>query len=200
MITVKKAAWLVVLSLLIFVGAWYFINGTFNKQSPITLAATPIKNNQRLSAFKLTDYNDRVFDNKSLRGHWTLVFFGYTNCPDICPATLNLVREAWSHYNVANPPPARFVFANLAPTPIETSTLKQFLANYNPNFMGVTGSKSEMQKFSDQLGIYFVEQNGSFDHTASLMLIDPQGKLAAIFTPPFSAEELVKDLKLLTHT
>lgn len=199
MITVRRAMWIAVLSLIGTIAGWYLVNHKLTYTAPITIAATVVKPNKPLTDFTLTDINNRTFNAKSLRGHWSLVFFGYANCPDICPQTLGLVREAWESFAATNRVPARFIFVNLAPAPISITELNAFVKNYNPDFIGVTGTKSEIHKLGDQLGIFSTEQNGKLDHTASLMLIDPQGRLQAVFSPPFSHEDLVKDLKLLTH-
>lgn len=198
MINVKKALWIAILSLIGTLAGWYFVNHQLQYTAPITLAATPIKPGKPLTEFQLTNSINHPFNQKSLRGHWTLIFFGYVGCPDICPQTLGLVRDAWKDFPI-NKQPARFVFVNLAPTPIELKSLSEFLNNYDPSFIGVTGNKDELIKLGDQLGIFSAEQNGKLDHTSSLMLIDPQGRLSAVFSPPFNSQELVKDLNLLTH-
>ncbi len=184
---------------MVFAAIYYFLAPHFQYQPPETHIASAIRKPEALHNFILTDTNGNKFDQQSLRGKWTLVFFGYMRCPDICPRTLAILRETWQHYNKKRPAPVRFVFAEISATPVSSSELKKFLENYNPSFMGVTGSSVEMRLFSDQLGIYSQQQEDRLDHTASLLLIDPHGRLTAIFSPPFSDLDLVHDLQILTH-
>lgn len=183
----------------IILAIWMKIAPKFNYTPPYTKVATSFKSQTKLTYFHLFDTEGNIFTDKSLRGHWTLLFFGYTKCPDICPVTLGIVRETWDLFAAAQQPtPVRFVFADISSKAITLKELKQFLQNYNQNFLGIYGSAEQMHRLSDQLGIYANQQDQNIDHTASLMLIDPQGNLSAVFTPPFTAPDLMHDLTVLT--
>jgi protein SCO1/2 len=194
----KKSIFLIV-GFMVFVATYYFLAPHFQYQSPETHVAATIKSKEALKTFKLTDSNGNLFDQQSLRGHWTLIFFGYTRCPDICPRTLAILSETWQHYNKQHPAPVRFVFADISDTPVASSELKKFLENYNSSFIGISGTTKEMHKLSDQLGIYSQQEENKLDHTAALLLIDPHARLTAIFSPPFSDLDLIHDLQVLTH-
>lgn len=178
---------------------WSYIAPKFKYQPPVTKVASALKPTKPLNSFHLVDVNGKEFTEKSLRGHWTLIFFGYTRCPDICPKTLGIVRDSWNLFTTSHTPiPVRFVFADISRTPIANDELKAFLENYHQDFMGVIGTPDQMHRLSDQLGIYAQQTPDKIDHTAALMLIDPQGRLNAIFTPPFSALDIMHDLTVLT--
>lgn len=201
MTLIKRAIVSIVLGLTALFSAWYFISPKFNQTPPTTMIATSLKPSKPVTPFELTDANGAVFNQKSLRGHWTLLFFGYMGCPDICPKTLGIMRDTWHLYNADSPAPARFVFVSITPITIQDNKLRDFLGNYHQDFIGVGGTASEVKRLSDQLGIYYQSRaDGEHDHTASLMLIDPQGRLTAVFTPPFIAQEIVKDLDALTKS
>lgn len=178
----KRVTIFVILGSVTLFGAWHLIAPLYKHPTPRTAVASVVQPSMPLEV-------------KSLRGHWTLVFFGYMNCPKICPRTLGLVRDAWNTYPT-NKIPARFVFANI--TPCDNNDLKEFLHNYHAEFRGLTNDDPDMQYLYAKLGIYAEEQGTEINHTAALMLIDPQGRLSAIFTPPFTAQELVADLNILT--
>lgn len=184
---------------IIFVATYYLLAPKFQFKAPETHVASVIKPSSPLNPFTLTDADGKTFNQQSLRGHWNLVFFGYTRCPDICPKTLAILRDTWQNYNFKHPAPVRFIFADISTNPIASVDLKQFLKNYHPSFIGINGSSEEMHKLSDQLGIYSQLQADKLDHTASLLLIDPQGRLTAIISPPFSDLDLLHDLQVLTH-
>lgn len=174
----------IVITLLILFCAWQVIMPLY-KPAPMRLAvASIVKPATPLQA-------------KFLRGHWTLVFFGYMDCPKICPSMLNLVRDAWNTYQDASPP-ARFVFANI--TPSDPQALQNFLHNYHAEFRGIGNDDPEMQHLYEKLSIYSAtDQDGTINHTAALMLIDPQARLRAVFSPPFTAEELMADLNTIIN-
>lgn len=187
--------------LILLYAAWNALEPKYNYQPPQTKIATPLKPVKPIASFKLYDINGNIFTEKSLRGHWTLLFFGYPGCPDICPRTLGLLRDTWELFQTQNKSaPVRFIFADISKQPVSINELQQFLHNYRPEFMGITGTSAEMHALSDQLGIYAREQNDSLDHTSALMLIDTQGRLSAVLTPPFTSEEIMQDLQVLTSS
>lgn len=194
----------IILSILcigLLLAAWIFIIQP--KLSPLkpklTVAASMVKPHKALTPFSLIDTDNKQFNEKSLRGHWTLVFFGYTKCPDACPKTLDILRQTWSIFASKQAIiPVRFVFVDISPNQISKQQLRQFLHNYCTDFIGITGTSEQIHTLSDQLGIYSQQGQNAIDHTVTLMLINPHGSLYATFTPPLSAEELAHDLTILT--
>ena len=197
MLTFRRAMIFLIFGLAAFIVAWHYIAPQYNYKPPVTLVATAFKPTSPLTSFNLIDTNGKQFTEKSLRGHWTLLFFGYTGCPDICPATLAIMRETW---DLQKPAPARFVFASIDPIQVNAKDLKTFLQNYNQDFIGISGTKEDMDQLRNQLGIFYELLPDRIDHTSALMLIDPQARLSAVFTPPFTAQEISKDLKMLTKS
>lgn len=185
----KRTVLLLTVIAVLFFGAWHLIIPNFQNRQPT----------KTLMAFNLTDTNGSPFTEQSIRGHWTVLFFGYPGCPDVCPQTLDIVRQAWESYTPNKQPPAKFVFANIDPNPNTNMELKSFLHAYNPNFIGVSGDHKEIAQLCDQLGIFHEQQTNRIDHTAALLIIDPQARLTAIISPPFTAEDIVNNLELLTH-
>lgn len=185
---------------LCFLGIWIFvIQPRFPSEPEPTNIASVITTSKSLTTFTLVDTNENKFTEASLRGHWTLIFFGYTLCPEICPRTLDILRNTWNTFDVNKQKiPARFVFVDISPDMVSKNQLQKFLHNYRTEFIGVTGTPAQIHMLSDQLGIYSQQGQNDIDHTAALMLINPHGSLRAIFTPPFSAEDLAHDLTILT--
>lgn len=175
----RRISLFIVFGILVLFGAWYVIAPLYIAKTPETKVATIIKPSEPL-------------EPKFLRGHWTMLFFGYMRCPKVCPKTLNTVREAWNMFPDGQAP-ARFVFANI--TAAEHGELQEFLHNYRADFTGLTNNDPDMQYLYDKLHIFAQEQGTEINHTAALMLIDPQGRLVAIFTPPFTAQEIAADLR-----
>ncbi len=170
----------------------------FQFNAPQTKVATAFKAKNALQNFQLTDTTGKPFTPKSLRGHWSVLFFGYMRCPDICPQTLGVVRESWEIMTKTNKPAPRFIFVDISIENKNINQLQQFLQNYNPDFIGLSGTSTEIKSLGDQLGIYSKQLDDRIDHSAALMLIDPLGRLHAILTPPFNATDVVHDLTILT--
>lgn len=187
------------IALTIVLGVWYFMSNKYSNVVEQSFeVASVIKPARPITQFELFDDSGKTFNKQSLHGHWTLLFFGYPGCPDICPQTLGIVRDAWNTY-APGKPAAHFVFASITPEPAESGNLKNFVQQFRPDFIGVSGTPDAMQQFSDQLGIYVQEQQDRIAHTTSLMLIDPKGRLAAVFSPPLNAQQLVSELNILTN-
>lgn len=171
--------------------------------SPKIQSATVFNSNKAIEPFSLNATTDRKFTERSLLGHWTVLFFGYTDCPDICPRTLKTLQNIWQQFAAKNTVAARFVFTSINPEQDDINKLRDFLAEYDEDFIGITGTPAEVAIFSQQLGIFANEQsnvNGKklIDHSASLLLINPRGHLAAVFSPPFDVTAIAQDLLLLT--
>ena len=155
-----------------------------------------------LQAFALEDQNGRAFGLDRLRGHWTLLFFGYTNCPDICPVTLAVLENALTLMRKADADAElpQVVFVSVDPKRDTPEHLGAYVSHFDPSFVGVTGSDANLAAFAGQLGALYVlgdadaEGQYSVDHTAALFLIDPRGHLVALFQAPHAADVLARDI------
>jgi protein SCO1/2 len=152
-----------------------------------------------LPEFTLLDHHGRPFTHPALSGHWTLVYFGYTNCPDLCPATLTSLAamEKRLAENGATLPKVVFVSVDAArDTPAQ---LASYVPYFDPEFVGVTASdQSRIEAFAAQLGIAVAinhQADGTYtvDHSSAILVVDPAGRLAAVLTGPFTADTLRTD-------
>ena len=144
-----------------------------------------------LGAFALTDQNNEPFTVADLHGKWSLLFFGFTHCPDICPATLAVMDQA--HPQFERDRDVQFVFVSVDPERDTPERLQQYLTSFNPEFVGLGGSSAQVAGLTGQIGLpYFVdktarEDNYLVDHGASLFMIDPLGRLVGILPAPHDA-------------
>lgn len=153
---------------------------------------------QPLQDFRLQDQDNNAFTRERLKGRWSLLFFGYTHCPDICPLTL---AEAKGLYSSLKGTPyqadTQVVFVSVDPKRDTPEVLKRYVGYFNPAFVGVTGPRAQLDRLARPLGIYYAYQgNGddyAVDHSAVMVLIGPQAKLRAIFPPPHAAAVLSSD-------
>lgn len=157
-----------------------------------------------IANFALTDGKNQPFSLANLRGQWTLMFFGFTNCPDVCPSALydlNLVMEKLAEQPVDKKPNIQAVFVSVDPERDTPEKLAQYVSYFNPGFIGVTGEPEQMQPLTMQLGIaYKIEEHEPgaerYDvyHSVSFLLIDPEGRLHGVFPAPHDADKMAADL------
>jgi len=158
-----------------------------------------------IQSFNLIDHEGNSFSPVNLLGYWTFVFFGYTNCPDVCPMALvdlNAVyHDLESKFVLGN---TKILFVSVDPERDNLSHLKEYISYFNEDFIGVTGNPAQISSFAKQFGAVYkrVENSGDgsdylVDHTASIMLIDHLGRLISIFPPPLDHKKIAADfLKL----
>jgi protein SCO1/2 len=152
-----------------------------------------------VASFALTDLAGKPFDLAELTGHATLVFFGFTYCPDICPTTLAQLAEAVRDTPL---PGLQVVFVTIDPERDSADNLRQYLRSFSEQFIGLRGPMPALQPLMKSLGAIAVRQNlpdGNYtmDHSATVYLLDTKARLAAVFTPPVAAATLSADLRAI---
>ena len=190
-----RAALLILASALGLGAGWLGLAAPWREPppQPSTLPGVLWPNPQPIGAFTLTDHHGRAFDRERLDGAWTFMFFGYTHCPDVCPTTLVTLRRVEQDLAEHASAPRQHVLVSVDPARDSIDHLAAYVSLFGPRFVGVTGSDGELSKLARQVGaVYFrgePEDDGSYlvDHTASIMLIDPRGRLVALFGMPHDA-------------
>ena len=148
--------------------------------------------------FELTDQNNEVFNKKSLEGGWTVLFFGYTNCPDVCPTTIYKLAEIKNGIK-EDLPSANFntVLVTLDPDRDSTERLDEYMGYFDETMLGVTGTYENIQSFTSSLSVFYQrinkEEGYDFNHTASIFVFDKDGSLFATMSPANTVGELESD-------
>ena len=160
------------------------------------------------SAFSLIDSNGKLFTPDSLKGHWTLLFFGYASCPDVCPTTLFTLGQ-WYRQIQDNRygKDLSVVMVSVDPARDTPAVLQPYVHHFHPDFMGVTGEFLDVHRFAREMGVAFQKVPGGtegdymIDHSAQLVLINPHGDFHAFFKPTDLAGALPAfDVEQLTLT
>lgn len=153
--------------------------------------------------FDLVDQHGETFDRSSLEGHWSLLFFGYTYCPDVCPMTLQSlarVRELMDREGGAGAD-TRMVFVSVDPARDSVARLAEYVAFFFPELVGATGDAREIDRLTGAVGAFHREAEGErpdeylVDHSSSLYLVDPQARLHAVLHEPRDPREFVNLLR-----
>lgn len=169
---------------------------------PVLATGTFVEPRSRLADFSLIDHHGRPFTGANLLGHWSMVYFGYTNCPDLCPATLTILAAMEKKLRAAGSPVRpQVIFVTADPGRDTPAQLAGYVPYFDPEFIGLTAqSQATIESFASQLGIEvdLVHQaDGSYtvEHSAAILVIDPNGRLAAVLTGPFNASALQADFR-----
>ncbi len=155
-----------------------------------------------LPDFSLIDDEGRSFGSANLRGHWSLLFFGYTNCPDFCPTTLTTLAEMQKRLRAARAPVLpQVIFVSVDAKRDTPAQLAKYVPNFDPGFVGLTaadqpGIEAVAKKFGVAVAILPMP-NGDYavDHSGAIFVIDPDGRLGAELTGPFSTDALQTDFQ-----
>ncbi len=160
-------------------------------------SGTWLPQSRPLAEFHLQDLSGAAFDLNSLRGQPTLLFFGFTNCPDVCPTTLATLTQV---QRAAPLPGTRVVFVTIDPERDSAANLQVYLGAFSKSFIGARGDAAALAPLLKSVGAIAVRENlpdGSYtmDHSATLYLLDTRARMVAVFSPPFSAPKLTADLR-----
>ena len=155
------------------------------------------------SEIDLTRSDGSRFRLSELRGDVVLVFFGYTACPDVCPTTMAELRQALSELNAQDVERVKVVFVTVDPDRDSPQRVQEYVDQFNPAFIGLSGSKTDLEKVWAEYGVYreiAEEQSAAgyiVNHTARVSLVDQQGNLRISFSFDAPVEDIVHDLKLM---
>lgn len=184
------------LALFILCGYLYFIT----KSSPPEIQGTIYPTPKNILPFMLKTDSNSKFTEQNLLNKWSIVFFGYTNCPDICPNTLVLLNDFYKTLKTKTTP--QIIFVSLDPNRDTVDNINKYVKFFNPNFQAITGSESAIYQLTKDFGVVSnkISQNSAndnqdyfIDHSSHIFLINPEGQIQAIFAAPHKSAQLVKD-------
>jgi protein SCO1/2 len=150
-------------------------------------------------SFHLTDSNSKPISDQDLKGHPSLVFFGFTHCPDICPTTLFEVSEILRALG-PDADNVRALFVTVDPERDTVPVLKDYLSSFDPHLIGVTGDPAAVAAMAKAYRVYFKKvplDGGTYtmDHTAIVYLMDKNGRFVAPFNAKRKPDEAAADLR-----
>jgi len=158
-----------------------------------------------LPEFTLTDLDGAPLDRTRLLGHYTLLFFGYTNCPDVCPtvlAELAIAKRSLADLPAALQPTVLFV--SVDPARDSPEVLGRYVRHFNAAFLAATGTDDALTRIATSVGAIYqrstpVDGSYNVDHSAAMFLVDPKAALIAVFPAPHVAKQIVNDYRLIVH-
>ncbi len=169
--------------------------------------ATVYQQPRAIAPFTLQTTDGQQFTKQDLQGHWSLLFFGFTNCAMICPTTmteLNKMYQQLQQAKVKDLP--QVVFISVDPERDSLKRIHGYVKAFNPAFMGATGSEAELTKLSRQLGVMYMKvrdrkdpKHYAIDHSAFVVLVNPQGQAYGLMTTPHKADTLAHNYRQITQ-
>ncbi|MDH3789565.1 MAG: SCO family protein [Xanthomonadales bacterium] len=157
-----------------------------------------------IADFSLVDDDGQPFSLERLKGQWSLLFFGFTHCPDVCPSALYdlaQVRKTLARNDPEKTNNLQVLFVSVDPERDTPRQLNQYVNYFDPEFIGVTGPEAQLAPLTLQLGIaYRIEdhepgsQQYNVDHSASILLMNPDGQLHGVFPAPHQSDSMAAEI------
>ncbi len=177
---------------------------------PATESITFYPQPRPLPDFNLAQADGTRLIPGELKGHWTLVFLGFTFCPDVCPTTLAELAGAQKQWEgIPDSLRPRVLFVSVDPERDNSTRLGEYAHAFHKDTLAASGDLPSLEKFATSLGFVFQKVAGrqfdvnpedyTVEHSANLAVLDPEGRLAGLIRPPFTAQAIARDLQLLTE-
>lgn len=185
------------------ISAWFLLNSMDVRADSDGFESLP--NPVEIKPFSLKDQDEQLFDLSRLQDHWSMIFIGFTTCPDVCPVTLSNLEAVRAEMGLRLSPERipRILFFAVDPER-DVPVLKSYLGYFHPEYIGITGETDQIDKLIDNLGAFYRldkktanDLNYNVLHTAFVSVVNPAGEIVAKLTPPFHPHKTAEYLTQL---
>ena len=204
----RTTAWILVAALAAGLGllaAWQLFGRGGETKAPQLDAVTLLPQPRELPAFNLRQSDGTPLVAGDMAGHVTLVFLGFTFCPDVCPTTRAELAQAQKQWEaMPESPRPRVLFVSVDPERDTPGKTGEYAHAFHPDTLAATADVPALEKFATSLGFVFMKAPGanfehnpqdySVDHSAHIAVLDPQGRLAGLIRPPLQPQAIAADL------
>ena len=162
---------------------------------------------QQITPFNLTNHHGKIFSQENLNGHWTMMFFGFTNCATVCPTTMVALNKMYQSLRKKLPADQlpQIVMVSVDPDRDSVTRMDQYINAFNSDFIGVRADIVATVALEKQLHIVAakLETDGqgknhyTINHTADILVFNPKGQLQAVLSSPHQPDQMVKDYQLI---
>ena len=196
LMTTRRTWWILGVAALCAALAGFWLARELDSSGPELASGTWLPRPKPIADFHLIDNLGKPFSLRDLQGKPTLVFFGFTHCPDVCPTTLVKLAQA---RKTAHVPGLNVVFVTVDPARDTQKLVGLYVHAFDPDFVGLTGDEKTIGTMAQNFGVAVnkVDLPGgdyTMDHTAAVFLLNTHGQVVGIFTPPFDTPKLAQDL------
>ena len=217
---------LIVAALAIAAGSWFSSKQKTDKEQAIEAARTKFASVQgnilspprKIAVPELIKHDGTAFNGKDLQGHWSILFFGFTNCHMVCPTAMSMLAQAKKLAEDQKVDFPQVYLVSVDPERDDPGTMSKFVTGFDKDFIGVTGDPESIKALSLQMSVIFMraqsekadesgkssadkggDENYQIDHSAAMLLINPQGSLTAFLNAPHTPASIVKDIKVVSE-
>ncbi len=165
---------------------------------------------REIKDFNLMGSNGKPFTKANLSGHWTMLFFGFTNCGMVCPTTMAALGDMYKQLEKELPADQmpQIVMISVDPDRDSVNRMKDYVSSFNPHFIGARANINETVALEKQLHIAAAKMQAdgqgknqyTINHSAEVLLVNPKGQLQAYLSYPHEAQQMAKDYKLIIKT
>jgi len=172
-----------------------------------------------ISDFRLLDQEGEIFNRADFAGHWNLVFFGFTRCPDICPITMAELSQFYAGLDFSQDEKPRIFLVTVDPTRDNPESMAAYLANYHDDFIGLSGDPTQIEQLAEDLYVGYqemekataptshdheemqveVEEDYLINHSGHIAVINPQGEYYAVMRAPHRDRDLITAFRELSN-
>lgn len=183
-------------------GLWVSVRLTRAPEPASKIGGYVLDEPRALPAFDLVDNRDEPFHAEDFAGHWSFLYFGYTYCPDICPlAMLELAGVKKKLDEAGAGEDAEYYLVSVDPARDTPERIGEYVEYFDPSFRGITGRLEEIDKLAKAASVVYVLPDAKegepyiVGHSSTVTLIDPAGRIHAIFTEPLKADPIAEDFR-----
>lgn len=190
----KRLSWLLVaIAALCAALAGFWLARQLDSAAPQLTSGTWLAQPRPVTDFQLTDHLGHPFTAQDLQGKPSLVFFGFTHCPDVCPSTLAMLAQVKKAAPIAG---LRVLFITVDPERDTPAAVGTYAHAFDPDFIGLTGDPKPVEKAFAVTSFRVDLPGGDYtmDHSAVVFLVDAHARIVGIFTPPYDARSITQDL------
>ncbi len=182
--------------LLSMLGVSFMLAGC--SEQPMPESYQPLPQSIKLTDVNLYNQNGDTIHSEALTGGWSLVFFGYTYCPDVCPTTLAELNRVAAKLTSDD---VQVVLVSVDPERDTPAQLKSYIEYFNPKFQAWSGEINNIENLARQMHIFFQKQafgeSYLMDHSSQVVLVNPDGEYTGFFTAPLNTDEMSRYLNSL---
>lgn len=206
----RTTAYILIVAVAMGLGLWAAerFHGAAPAAGPSLQAVKLFPQPRTLPDFSLRQSDGTQLVAGELKGNWTLVFLGFTHCPDICPTTLMELAQAqrqWDALPASTRP--RVLFVSVDPERDSADRIGEYAHGFHPETLAATADIPALENFARSVSMVFAKvpppegaraDQYSVDHSATIAVLDPQARMAGVITPPFVPQAIAADLQALT--
>lgn len=196
----KATNYIIIVLIALCIGSLSFYLLKKTRQLPASESVLHYQQAKHLPDFSLTDELGQPFTNEQLLNKWSLFFFGYISCPDVCPMTMQNLTFIYGDLKAITPN-SQIILVSVDPNRDSIDNLKQYAGYFNPEFKALRAEHDNLFPFARSLGLMYAitdkenagesgQESYWVDHSASIVLVNPRGKIEAMFKPVLNEGEI----------